>query len=360
MPGALAAAEDNTDEPQSMADALEAAFNLAEAEESHDDDNSEPAGSDTGDVELGSVGEAGDDAQRSAAEGATAGGQPGEPQDQEPATPDGQEPPAEPAGADLETPPAGLPPAAREAWGDTPQAVKEAIAKREEDYSKGIQMYASGAQRAQQMDQALQPFQQFFAINGNNPPQVIRDVLGTAATLQMGSPQQKAAAAFQLIQSFGVDIGMLDQMLAGEAPAPGAAPAPQQVTPVDVQQAVQQALAQQQNEQSREAISSEIAAFAADPKNEFFNDVRNDIADIMDAAARHGQPMTLAKAYERACQLHPQISGILQARAADATNAQRRAAASSVSGSPSDSGTNAPPTTVRGILETAFDEGGRI
>ena len=45
--------------------------------------------------------------------------------------------------------PSSLPPAAREAWGDTPDAVKAAVAKREKDYEAGIMKYADNAKRAQ-------------------------------------------------------------------------------------------------------------------------------------------------------------------------------------------------------------------
>src|SRR6056297_2018800 len=129
-----------------------------------------------------------------------------------------EEPPAEAQQAsDLETPPAGLPPEAREVWADVPPAVKAAIAKREEDYSRGVKMYADNAKRAQAMDKTLAPYQQLFAMNGG-PQNTIPGLLQTASVLQMGAPAQKAQIVAQLVKQFGVDVRALDNALVGQGP----------------------------------------------------------------------------------------------------------------------------------------------
>ena len=97
------------------------------------------------------------------------------------------------------------------------------------------------------------------------------------------------------------------------------------------------------------------------PANEFFKDVAEHTMDILDAARRYGDgKMTMKQAYDKACELHPQIGPILQARANAKASAERRAAAASVSGTPGGDSTPPPPTDTRSILENMFDEAGRI
>ena len=56
-----------------------------------------------------------------------------------------------------DVPPKSLSLAAREAWKDTPKAVRDDIAKREADVEKGMRKYGEDAHRAQNMDKVLPP-----------------------------------------------------------------------------------------------------------------------------------------------------------------------------------------------------------
>ena len=252
--------------------------------------------------------------------------------------------------------PPGLAPAAREAWKDVPDSVKAEIRKREQDYERGIVKYADNAKRAEAMDKTLAPYQQFFAMNGG-AAQTIPGVLQSAALLQMGSPQQKAQTTAQLIQQFGVNIRMLDELLVGEKPTQAEPDVNQLVD--QRMQAWQQQQAQASRKQQEAGIADEIGQFANDPKNEFYRDVADDMADIMDIAARRGKDLSLKDAYDRACSMNPQISQIIQARQAQQTTAQKVRAAASISGGPGGPGDSAPPDSLRGALEEAWDTAGR-
>ena len=260
--------------------------------------------------------------------------------------------------------PKSLSAAAREVWRDVPHAMKQDILKREQDYQRGIQKYAEDAKRAEQMDQALQPFQQLFAMNGG-PGNMLPGLLETASMLQMGSPVQRAQAAAGIIQQFGVDIRTLDNLLTGQG-------APAEMQQQDqVQQAVQQAMApyqqymqqqqmqmQQQEQMQQQGITQEIQEFAT--KNEFYHDVRSSMADIMDLAANQGRDMTLKEAYETACQLNPEIRGILASREKQAQLLKSQKAASSIHGTPGGEGSAAPPESMRSAIEAAWDNTGRV
>lgn len=264
----------------------------------------------------------------------------------------------------LEKPPVGLSLEAREEWANTPPAVQAAIAKREKDYEAGIVKYAENAKRAEAMDQSLQPYQQLFAMNGG-VGNTLPGLLQTASMLQMGSGPQKAQAVANIIKQFGVDIRSLDNMLVGDAPP---AEAQQQD---QVQQAVQQAIQpyqqmmnqmqtnqQQQVQHAQQQVNEEVNTFAAD--HEFYNDVRADMADLLDMATNRGRQMSMEEAYKTACSAHPQISKIVSARAAQESVAEKRKAASSIRGNPGGQMGGAAPGSVADALNEAWDNAGRM
>ena len=286
----------------------------------------------------------------------------------------GDEPPAvEPPSGDADSkPPVSLPAAAREAWKDTPKAMQDAIGLRETQFAQGIQKYAEGFQRSQAMDKALQPFQQYFAMNGNQPAQSIGLLLQTASALQMGNPTQQAQTVADLIKQFGVSVEVLDKLLIGEAPPEPPPGAPGAVGNPYIQQQVAQAVApyqqfmqqhqqrvQQDEQQVQQEAGNDVTTFGQDTTNEFYNDVRADMADILDMGANRGMQLSLKEAYDRACMLNPEIQRILQSRATQASLANKGRAASSVRGNMGGPGSTAPADSMRGSINDAWDNAGR-
>jgi hypothetical protein len=341
-------AESEVEEEVSMADSIEAAIdangedNASESESTSESVESVDTESPKGEVAE----EGGEDAQESA--GATDAAQ------------DTEEKP------DLDNAPSSLPPAAREAWKDAPEAIKEAMVKREDYYQQGIDKFKADAGRAQEMDQALRPFEQYLGMNGGHAH--IGELLRTGASLQMGTQAQKAEQIAGLIQQFGVDINTLDGILSGN----GAPQATQQSDAVaqqvqaalqPYQQMMQQQQQQQQNaeQQSQNNVQNEIGAFSSDTANEFYNDVRSDMADILDMAAKHGTQMNLKQAYDRACQLHPEISSVITARNAQNDLGAKRNAASSINGTRGGTNSATPTGSIRDTLDHVWDNaGGRV
>lgn len=253
-------------------------------------------------------------------------------------------------------PPVGLSAEAREAWADTPKAVRDAVAKREVDFARGIQQYAEAAKMAQSIGQVMQPYAQYIQMNGG-PTQTLNTLLATGASLQMGSPQQKVQAVHALIHQFGVDIKMLDDMLVANPGAPqqpqGQQPQGQQPT---VQQQIDSALDARDQQQQQQTSLNEVNAFAADPKNEFYQDVRNVMADLLDLAASRNERMTLQEAYDKACKMNDSVSRVIASRASAEQVSQRRVAASSVSGAPGGApAASGGATDRRSALSDAFD-----
>jgi hypothetical protein len=290
--------------------------------------------------------------------------------------PPAEEPPA-PLAAEGEAPPAaleedhtkapvGLPPEAREAWKDTPPAVQKALAKREADFANGIKHYAEQAKRADSMDKSLAPYSQFFAMNGGVGA-VLPSLLQTGSMLQMGSPQQKAESIAGLIKQFGVDVRALDNFLVGAAPPPGQQQQTEfnqamdaRLAPMQQQLQYYQQRDQQQARSEQQVVADEVSAFSTDPKNEFYNDLRSDMADIMDMSANRGVKLTMQEAYDKAAMLNPTINQILLSRQGQQSVDGKRRAASSIHGGPGGSGGGQAHDTMRSAIEDAWDNAGKV
>jgi hypothetical protein len=263
----------------------------------------------------------------------------------------------------LDTPPKGLSPEAREAWLETPEAVRQELAKREQDYEAGIVKYAQNAKRAEQMDQVLGPYQQLFAMNGG-AHNTLPGLLQTASLLQMGAPQQKAAAVAALIKQFGVDIRTLDNVLVGAKPPADVQKQSeleellnQKLGPLQEKLQTYEQREQQQQQFEQQRIQTELQQFAQ--SHEFYADVSQEMADLLDMSARRGRQMSLDEAYNIACSTHPSISKIMQARQSQPAAGRRQAAASSVHGTPGGTG-QADSSSIRGALEAAWENAGRV
>jgi hypothetical protein len=249
--------------------------------------------------------------------------------------------------------PASWRPEAREAWAALPQPVREEVARREREADEAMGQSAGARRFAHEFGRVVSPYQAMIAAEGGDALGAVNSFFQTAALLRTGAPQQKAALVADLIQRFGVPIEALDGILAGQPQQrPGLAPEVEQLlaqrmAPVErLMQSLEQRRAEGEQRLNRD-VATELSAFATatdasgKPVNEFFNDVKQDMGELLTAASRRGADMTLAQAYERACAIHPEVGKIVaerKLRAAAAAQAaaatQARRASVGVSGSP--------------------------
>jgi hypothetical protein len=284
--------------------------------------------------------------------------------------------PAQPLGLpEPERAPVNVPPGLRDQWAALPQPFKEYTLKRENEVNQALQESSMARQFAGRFMQAIAPFQQSIqAATGGDAMRAVTDLLGYDAQLRYGTAAEKAGTVARIIQNYGVDIATLDGALVGIAPENTGG-----TDPMLIQRAVQQALsplmnaAQQRQAQREQAagaeITREIDAFKSDPKNEFFEYVRNLMADVMEVASRNGEELSVADAYERACLLHPEVRKVIVGRqngqsAQTLTQAAQRAksAAVSVKGSGAVVGSPEPsePLSVRAAIEKAIETHSRV
>lgn len=285
--------------------------------------------------------------------------------------PDGKPVAADPNAAAEIKPPVGWKAAEKAEWAKTPRSVQEAITRRETETAKALSLSVNSRKLADEFNQTVAPFMPLIRAQNSTPMFAVKNLLTTAAGLTVGNPEQKARIVAEMIGNFRIDIGTLDRILAGSnlptEGAPGTNPMEvalqRQLSPVyDFMNGIKQTQAQREQQMSLEADQA-VADFAE--KNEFFEDVREDVADLMEMAAKRGRAMSIDQAYKVAISNDLEISGIVRQREAAAASQRRaggsiaraRNAASSVTGKPNMGGGNVKePESRRDDLAAAWDE----
>jgi hypothetical protein len=359
--------------------ALEAAFDAAEEEETPELEEESEVPSD--DTEQESVEESGTpDEGESGTKDAPASGKPSkDPQkvEQEAANRQTAKKPAEkasatvPAGADSTVsavkPPQSWTPAEREHWNKIPVAAQAAIQRRELETSRVLNESAQSRRFQGEFVDVVKPFAHLIRARNSTPLNAVKNLMETAAGLTTGNPQQKALIVAEILENYGVDIQVLDDVLSKRPANPnsGVAAIPPQLEsalrPINefmgrVEQGRQQYIQQlQANAQTAVDKAQELP---------FFEDLRNDIADLMEIAAARGQELTIEQAHERAVNFNPEVKKILdQRKRAAAINkdpakiARSKKAAASINGSPRGGvGGDGKPKSRKEALLEAWDD----
>lgn len=280
-------------------------------------------------------------------------------------------PKAAPKAAPEERAPASWRPNVREHWAALPAEVRAEVARREQEVQRTLQETSEARKYADAINRVVAPYEMFIKAENSNPLQAIDNMMATAARLRTGTGPETAGLIAQLVTQFGVGrfgnqfIEQLDSALAGGQPR-------QDPAQFAVQQAVQQQLApvqqfmsqfqqaqQAQRERAQQEAQGEVVQFLE--RAEFGEDVREEMADIIEVSQKRGRQLSLQEAYQQACLVNPDVRATLDARArargAQATTgaAQRaRAAAVSVTGSPALAAPKADSTDVRSAIEAAI------
>ncbi|WAL81320.1 hypothetical protein OYT13_15825 [Pandoraea sp. XJJ-1] len=250
--------------------------------------------------------------------------------------------------------------AERAHWEKIPPEAQAVIARREEEAHKGITTLGQDASFGKKLKDVIAPYLPIIRAEGGDEAGAVRDLLQTAYVLRTATPEQKVGLFRQLAGQFGVDLH-------------AAAQAAPQVDPE--MQALRQELAQvkghlvsteqQQHQHVEGQAQAIIDAFAADPKNEFYEQVKPYMGQLLVG----GLAKDMQEAYEMACHANPNVrSTILSRQTADAeakraaeakakADAKRRAGGS-ISGSPASpvtTGTTANPNlSLRDELRANF------
>lgn len=271
---------------------------------------------------------------------------------------------AEPAQPAVISAPAAWSPAAKAAYAQLPEVVRNEIAKREQDWDKGLAQRSQDAERLNRLHQVLAPYAERLQLAGLTESQAVQQLFAASDYLR----RDPVNALIYLAQTHGVDPRAFAQVLmGGQGQQPQVAPEVRQL--YGEFQALKQGLdserSQARNAQYQQMLS-QVESFAKDPQHAYFENVREPMAQLVES----GRAKDLQDAYEQATWAHPEIRPLLiqqqlevqQKAAADAArakSAQARHASGSITGSPSPGvmpGANGSKLSLRDELRKNFEE----
>lgn len=281
-------------------------------------------------------------------------------------------PAAAPVPTDTLKPPQSLKPSARELWGKLPPEFKpllEDFARREKETTLAIQKAAEAGKGASTWTETIRPFEAQIRAMGQEPTKYVGTLLQTAHQLAYGPPQQKAEMLADIIAQYGVSPQDLDAALVRRIQGGGMQQAPQQQAPYRDPRVDQLFQTLEQAKTQREQQAMEEAAATAEKfgeSHEFFGDVREEMADLLEVWGKRGltQPteQDLERAYNIVCSNNAEIAAVLEqrkaaeaARTTQQATARAKVAAKSITTQPT-AAPAAQPAGRRAALEAAYDE----
>ncbi len=263
--------------------------------------------------------------------------------------------------------PFGWTPLAKEGWGKIPKSAQDHIIKREAQIADHLQKTSDIRKVAKSFNDTIQPYSQSMLAAGvKDPMQVVSMLFHNDNVLRNGSSQDKAKLVASFIDKFQIDINTLDGLLTGKAsdPAPNTQMQDmirQELAPMQTFMEQHNQGLQQQQVQAQQDGANSVAEFGKNA--EFLGDVRNDMADLLDMAAKRNQSMTLQQAYDKACAINPEVSQVLTDRASERqlmgnnNNIQSKLnASSSVTGLRAGDGAAKKTGNMRDTISDAWDD----
>jgi len=245
---------------------------------------------------------------------------------------------APPAPVESYKPPQSWKPTTREKWSTLAPDIQAEVHRREQEVAATLQGVAEAKRLYAEFQKMVDPYRPLMSARGQEPMAALSELLRDAASLQTAPPHIKAQMFARMVQGYGVPVDALDAALAGQ-PVPEQRPQEFRDSRLDYLFAQRRQEQQAQQQATQQQAAGAVEAFAAGA--EFLEDVRGEMADLIEVAAKHGRELTLEQAYERATRMHPEISKVLSqreaAKAAQATQAaaqKSKAAASSVRSQP--------------------------
>jgi hypothetical protein len=249
---------------------------------------------------------------------------------------------------------------AKAAFAALPEPVKHDVLRREKEISQGLEQAAPARKHYESFQEVVKPFQPLFDAYGvTDPLPAIRQLLTTRAALEIGTPEQKAQLLANLVHEFGIDVQQLDAHLVKRGPVKQFTPAratPRPDYKQDPALAPLYALAEQFKQAQVQKAEGEVAKIETMPH---FEELREDIADVVEAFAANGKTISLESAYKRALAMNPSLEPAPSAvpqitKSQAAAILASRNAASSISGTPR-TGATPTPTDRRSQIAAAWE-----
>ena len=182
-------------------------------------------------------------------------------------------------------------------WATLPSEAKNEILKREQDIFQGLEGYKADAGFGKSIKQVLAPFEAVMRAQNMDPAKTIGGLVNYHHQVGTSTPDRKASLLIQMAKNYGVN---LVTETVGEPPYIDP-------TVLDLQnqlRAVQSELSESANSRRAalvETTSKQVDEFASKAENVYFNEVADDIANLI----AKGVSTTLQDAYDKAVWANP-------------------------------------------------------
>jgi len=206
-----------------------------------------------------------------------------------------------------------------EPWQAVDPKLREYIWQRDEETRNGVEPLKAKAQFAEQMQQAIQPYENTIRGLGIQPAQAVQALMQADHVLRTSPPEQKRAYLAQLAQQYGITLD------GSEYYPPAGGPVDPMIYNLQNElNSVRGEIVgykQQQEEAQNQTLLSEINSFA--DKAEYFEDARPTMITLLQS----GVATTLEDAYEKAIRLNDDLfQKSQQSRQAEAETKRKSAA----------------------------------
>lgn len=206
-------------------------------------------------------------------------------------------------------------------WKTASPGVRKYVYEREQQVTEGISRYRAGSES---WNKVMAPFQSILAEYPDvNPSEVLATLAANHLAMVRATPAERIQHAQALARGYGVELTAREAAQAAQA---GAA-ASDDFTPgqlARLNQILSPVLApvakttEFMNRQLAQSAETQVDAFFSDTKNEFVNEVADDILQLMQT----GKVESLAEAYEIAVMRNPVVKAKYIAKLAAATTPQ--------------------------------------
>lgn len=240
---------------------------------------------------------------------------------------------------------------AKEVWNALPEKARKEVTRRERQIQQTLNETAQVRQEYQAVQEVVRAYEPRLREWGVPAPEALRQFMDADRQLTTGPMVNRAQFMANLIKQYNIDFAALDAALAGQAP-----PADLNME-ARIQQLVDQRMApitqrfEQEAEQSRQTVVHTIQSMENNPEYPYFDDVRAEMADLIEFNYSKGVAVSLDDAYNRI------VGWKGYAKPQSNNQAARRAlgASVSVSGSPSTVTNGGNPADLRGTILKALE-----
>jgi hypothetical protein len=211
-----------------------------------------------------------------------------------------------------------------EVWQKADPKMQEYAWQREEQMRAGVEPLLSKAQFADAMQEAIQPYMNTIQGLGLQPEKAVAALMEADHKLRNSDPQTKMAYFYQLAQSYGINLGAVQQGAAPQGAVPQGSVDPmvyQLQNELNNVRGEVMGWKQQQEMRENQTLLNEINQFST--KAEHFEDARATMIQLLQS----GMAETLDEAYEKAIRLNPDLfEQVNKAQQAEIANKQAREA----------------------------------